>query len=116
MSPATSGVPLVAVPGHERRGALDAAPGAVRKSATCPGSLGPMIEPIIAAVLQATSKKAGLQGDELLDAAVRENARRVVAKPRSSDPVTGEPLRAGRLKIVSACGDLDDRNVGFFDV
>jgi carbonic anhydrase len=70
------GAPLVVVLGHERCGAVDAALQVVDKNATFPGSIGPMIEPIIPAVLKA--KSGGAKGDELLDAAVRENVRRVV--------------------------------------
>jgi carbonic anhydrase len=109
------GVPLIAVVGHERCGAVDAALSVVEKNAAYPGSLGPMIEPIIPAVLQARAKKAGASGEDLLDASVRENVLRVVGKLRSSDPVLREPLRAGKLKIVGARYDLDDSSVEFFE-
>lgn len=108
------GVPLVLVLGHERCGAVDAALAVVEKNATYPGSLGQMIEPIIPAVLKARSA-GGLEGEDLLDAAVRENVRRVVARLRNSEPVLLEPLHAGKLKIVGARYDLDDGTVDFFD-
>lgn len=109
------GVPLVVVLGHQRCGAVDAAISVVEKNSPYPGSVGPMIEPIIPAVLQARAKAAGAKGDELLDAAVRENVLRVVARLRASDPVLRDPLTAGRLKIVGGRYDLDDGNVEFFD-
>jgi carbonic anhydrase len=110
---AVLGVPLVLVLGHERCGAVDAALSVVEKNTTFPGSLGQMIEPIIPAVLQAKSA-GGLKGEELLDACVRENVRRIVTRLRTSEPVLLEPLRAGKLKIVAARYDLDDGKVNFF--
>jgi carbonic anhydrase len=109
------GVPLVLVLGHERCGAVEAALSVVEKNTGYPGSVGPMIEPIIPAVLQAKAKNAAANGDALLDAAVRANVMRVVARLRESAPVLGDPLRAGKLKIVGARYDLDDGNVEFFD-
>jgi carbonic anhydrase len=108
------GAPLVVVLGHERCGAVDAAVSVVQKNATFPGSIGQMIEPIIPAVLRATSSASGLQGERLLDAAVRENVRRTVDRLRSSEPSLMEPLRSGRLKIAGAHYDLDDGRVDFF--
>jgi carbonic anhydrase len=84
------GVPLVVVLGHERCGAVDAALKA--KSAADPN----------------------VDREILLDMAVRENVRRVVMRLRTSEPILMEPLRAGRLKIVGACYDLDDGSVDFF--
>jgi carbonic anhydrase len=110
---AVLGVPLVVVLGHERCGAVDAALQVVEKNATFPGSLGQMIEPIIPAVLQAKSA-GGLKGEELLDACVRENVRRIVTRLRTSEALLVEPLRAGKLKIVGARYDLDDGKVDFF--
>ena len=112
---AVLGVPLVVVLGHERCGAVDAALSVVEKNASFPGSLGPMIEPIIPAVLQARAKSPSARGEELLDTAVRENVIRVVARLRDSYPVLREPVRGGKLKIVGARYDLDDGNVEFLD-
>lgn len=107
------GVPLVAVLGHQRCGAVDAALAVVERNATYPGSLGQMIEPIIPAVLKAKST-CDCKGEDLLDAAVRENVRRVVTRLRTSEPILLEPLRTGKLKIVGARYDLDDGKVDFF--
>lgn len=84
----------------------------VQKNTNFPGSIGQMIEPIIPAALKANT--GGLKGDELLDAAVRENVRRVVERLRTSEPLLLEPLRAGKLKVVGARYDLDDGKVDFF--
>jgi carbonic anhydrase len=105
------GVPLVLVLGHERCGAVDAAVQVVKASASFPGSIGQMIEPIIPAVIKAQSQ----QGD-LLDNAVRENVRRVVDRLRTaSEPILLDPLKAKKLRIVGARYDLDDGDVDFFD-
>ncbi|HSF46884.1 MAG TPA: carbonic anhydrase, partial [Burkholderiales bacterium] len=110
---AVLGVPLILVLGHERCGAVEAALAVVEKSATFPGSIGQMVEPIVPAVLKA--KTAGkTKGEDLLDECVRENVRRVVTRLRTSEPLLIEPLRAGKLKVVGARYDLDDGKVDFF--
>lgn len=109
---AVLGVPLIVVLGHERCGAVEAALSVVEKNTVYPGSLNQMLEPIVPSALLA--KAGGETGDDLLDAAVRQNVRRVVTRLRNSEPVLMEPLRAGKLKIVGARYDLDDGQVDFF--
>jgi len=112
------GVPLIVVLGHERCGAVHAAVSVVEHNTTFPGSIGQMVEPIIPAVLKA---RAGLDAkalqDEsaLLEAAVRENVRRVVQRLRSSEALLLEPVRTKKLLVVGARYDLDDGVVEFFD-
>ena len=104
-------VPLVVVMGHESCGAVGAAAKVVTENATFPGSIGPMVEPIIPAVLKAR----GQPGD-LIENSVRENVRRVVGTLRDqTDPIMLEPQRAGRLKVVGAYYHLDTGRVEFFD-
>ena len=110
---AVLGAPLLVVLGHERCGAVDAAVSVVRKNATYPGSIGQMIEPILPAAIAASATK-GLSDEELLDAAVRENVRRVVGRLRNSEPLLMDPLKSGKLKVVGARYDLDDGSVDFF--
>jgi carbonic anhydrase len=107
------GVPLILVMGHERCGAVAAAVEVVERNARFPGDIGEMIEPILPAVLQA--KAALPAGGDLLEAAVRENVRRVAERLRTSHALLLEPQRAGRLKVVGAYYDLDDGRVDFFD-
>lgn len=109
---AVLGVPLIVVLGHERCGAVEAALSVVGKNTIFPGRLNQMIEPILPAALFARS--GGAKGEDLLDAAVRENVKRVVTRLRSSDAVLVEPIRAGRVKVVGARYDLDDGAVEFF--
>lgn len=104
-------VPLVVVMGHQNCGAVKAATEVVTDNATFPGSIGPMIEPIIPAVLAARSE----EGD-LLDNSVKSNVRRVVKQLREqTDPIMLDPLRDGRLKVVGAYYDLSEGRVDFFD-
>ena len=103
---------MIVVLGHERCGAVEAALSVVEKNTIFPGSLNQMIEPILPAALFARS--SGAKGEDLLDAAVRENVKRVVTRLRTSDAVLVEPIRAGRVKVVGARYDLDDGEVEFF--
>ena len=104
-------VPLVVVMGHQRCGAVAAALAVVCDDTIFPGSLGRMIEPIVPAVLTAQR-----QPGDLLDNAVRENVRRVVARLRTaSEPMLLDPLQAGTLRVVGARHDLDEGVVEFFD-
>lgn len=107
-------VPLIVVMGHERCGAVDAALSVVERNAQFPPALSRMVEPILPAIISA---RAGLQpGENLLDACVSANVRRVVAELRgSSDPILSEPIDIGLVKVVGARYDLDTGEVDFFD-
>ncbi|CAM3705360.1 carbonic anhydrase [Deinococcus frigens] len=101
------GTPLVVVLGHEKCGAV-AAVDIVENNTVYPGAIGDMGEPIIPAVLGVRGKSG-----DLLDNAVRENVRRVVARLKISGELLEKPLQAGKLKIVGARYDLDDGKVEF---
>ena len=108
------GVPLIIVLGHERCGAVAAAVQVVEKDATFPGRIGQMVEPIIPAVIKARRVVGGSASpDELLDAAVHENVRRVAGGLSLSELLT-DRQRAGKLKIAGARYDLDHGRVEFF--
>jgi carbonic anhydrase len=105
------GVPLVLVLGHQRCGAVAAAVSAVKEGTIFPGSIGQMIEPIIPAVISAQKR----DGD-LVDNAVHDNVRRVVARLRTaSEPLLLDPIKAGKLRVVGARYSLDEGDVDFFD-
>ena len=102
------GVPLILVLGHEKCGAVDAAVSIVTENTEFPGSIGAMVEPILPAVLAVRNEPG-----DLLDNAVRENVRRVVARLKTSDALLSGPMAEGRLKIVGARYDLDTGEVDF---
>ena len=112
------GVPLIVVLGHERCGAVEAAVAVVERNATFPGNIGQMVEPIVPAVLKARAgldKTKPFDSQTLLEAAVRENVRRVVQRLRTSEALLLEPVRTKRLMVVGARYDLDDGKVEFFE-
>ncbi|WP_193560533.1 carbonic anhydrase [Dankookia rubra] len=104
------GCPLIVVLGHEACGAVAAAVDVVDRNATFPGVIGEMIQPIIPAVLAARS-----QSGDLLDNAVRMNARRVAGRLKMQSTVLQEALRQDRLKIIAARYDFDDGDVDWFE-
>ena len=106
---AALGVPLIVVLGHERCGAVAAACEIVEKNSSFPGSIGPMLEPIIPAAL-AVKGKAG----DFVDNAVRENAMRTAAKILSASNIVADLVGKGKVKVVAARYDLDEGRVEFF--
>ncbi|MBC7800098.1 MAG: carbonic anhydrase [Gemmatimonadaceae bacterium] len=104
------GCPLIVVLGHEACGAVAAAVDVVDKNTAFPGVIGEMIQPIIPAVLSVRG-----QSGNMLDNAVRANARRVAARLKTQSVVIQEAARAGRLQVVAARYDLDDGDVDWFE-
>ena len=103
------GVPLIVVLGHERCGAVAAAVEVFKTGAKLPGSIGPMVKPIVPAV-KAVAKKEG----DMVDNAVRENARLTAEKIKTQSPIIAHLIKAGKVKVVAARYDLDDGKVEFF--
>ena len=109
------GVSLIVVMGHEACGAVAAAMSVVRDNARFPGSIGKMIEPIIPAVLESDHHRHET-GDGGLEAAVRQNVRRVVRELREeASPTLLRPQAAGTLKVIGAYYALGSGEVDFFD-
>jgi carbonic anhydrase len=104
-------VPLVVVLGHERCGAVEAAIAIEDHNKPYPGSIGPMVQPIVPAA--AASRKTGATGDALVDATVAENVRRVVAQLQAAPPILGVAVKGGRVRVVGARYDLDEGRVEF---
>ena len=90
--------PLIVVLGHFRCGAVGAT--------VAGGELEGHLPSLAAAIQPAVDRVKGLPGD-LVDHAVRANARMVADQLESSAPVLAELVEAGRLKIVATCYDLD---------
>lgn len=106
---AALGVPLIVVLGHERCGAVAAACEVVEKNSKFPGSIGPMLEPIIPAAL-AVKGKSG----DFVDNAIRENAIRTAARIVSASNIVADLVKNGKVKVIAARYDLDDGRVEFF--
>ena len=102
------GVPLIVVLGHQSCGAVAAACDAVTKGAKYPGSIGPMVKEIIPAV-----KAVKNQPGDLVDNAVRENAKRTVAKIATKSPIIAGLVKDGKVKVVAARYDLEKGSVEF---
>ena len=106
---AVLGSPLIVVLGHSHCGAVDAACKVVTDNATFPGSIGPMIDPIIPAALAAR----GRPGD-FLDNSVRESALRTARRLTTSSTTLAGLVSAGKLQILAAHYDLETGKVEYF--
>jgi carbonic anhydrase len=98
---AVLGSPLIVVLGHSHCGAVEAACKVVTDNATFPGSIGPMIDPIIPAALSVRSA----DGD-FLNNAIRESAKRTARRLVAASTTLAGLIDAGKLKIVAAHYDL----------
>ena len=104
---AVLGSPLIVVLGHSRCGAVKAACEVVTDNATFPGSIGPMIDPIIPAALAVR----GRPGD-FFDNSTRESALRTARRLTSSATLAGL-VSAGKLQILAAHYDLETGKVEY---
>lgn len=104
------GVPLVVVLGHESCGAVAAAVDMVERDTTFPGVIGEMVQPIVPAVLSVRK-----QGGDLLDNAVRANARRVATRLKTQSPVIRDALAARTVRIVAARYGLQEGEVSWME-
>lgn len=102
------GVPLIVVLGHQSCGAVAAACDAVTKKAHYPGSIEPMVKQIIPSV-KAVLKQPG----DLVDNAVRENAKRTAKKIATKSPIISGLVKEGKVKVVAARYDLEKGKVEF---
>jgi carbonic anhydrase len=107
---AVLGSPLIVVLAHTRCGAVAAACDVVTKNATYPGSIGPMINPILPAAIAAKSEP----GDFVTNAA-KESARRTAVHLIAASSLVKDLGDAGKLKIAAALYDLDTGVVSYLD-
>ncbi|MBX9757876.1 MAG: carbonic anhydrase [Beijerinckiaceae bacterium] len=105
---AVLGVPLIVVLGHARCGAVAAACEVVEKHTKFPGSIGPMVQPIV----PAARAERGKPGD-FVDNTVRASARRTARKISTSSKIVAGLIKSGKVKVVSAYYDLDNGRVEF---
>ena len=103
--------PLVVVLGHESCGAVGAAVASETEDKGYDGHIHDLVEALRPAVKQA------MQADpeDLLDAAVKQNAQNVVGQLENSKPHVGPAAAAGDIQIVPARYDLDTGEVTFMD-
>jgi carbonic anhydrase len=107
---AVLGSPLIVVLAHTRCGAVEAACEVVTKNATYPGSIGPMINPILPAAIAAKSEA----GDFVINTA-KESARRTAAHIPTASSLLKDIADGGKLKIAAALYDLDTGVVSYLD-
>ncbi|HVM60396.1 MAG TPA: carbonic anhydrase [Verrucomicrobiae bacterium] len=100
------GAPVILVLGHTRCGAVAAAVA----GGEAPGHIGSIVEKIEPAVRETK----GMPGDPV-DNAVRANVRRVVLHLRGASPILSKLAKAGKLKVVGACYNLDSGRVEFLE-
>lgn len=105
---AVLGSPLIVVLAHSKCGAVAAACDVVAKNATFPGSIGPMIDPILPAALAVQ----GAEGDFVNNAAA-ESAVRTAGRIVEASALIAGMVDAGKVKIVSAIYDLGSGVVTF---
>ena len=100
-------VPLIMVMGHENCGAVVAAKSVVETGAVLPGELGPMVAPIVPAVVQ--SMKAG--GNDVVNNAARLHAQLTARWLRSNNRTIAGAIGTGALKVVASYYDIDEGSV-----
>ncbi len=105
---AVLGSPLIVVLGHSRCGAVKAACEVVTDNATFPGSIGPMIDPIIPAALAVRSRPG-----DFVDNSIRESAQRTARRLAASSNMLAGLVSAGKLKIVAAHYDIASGQVDY---
>jgi carbonic anhydrase len=107
---AVLGSPLIVVLAHTACGAVKAACDVVAKNATYPGAIGPMIEPILPAVLAVRAEPG-----DFVNNAARESAKRTAARLTAASTLLAGLAGQGKLKIAAAIYDLETGIVAYLD-
>jgi carbonic anhydrase len=107
---AVLGSPLIVVLAHTSCGAVKAACDVVTGNATYPGSIGPMIEPIVPAAL-------AVRGDpgDFVNNAAKASAKRTAGRLTAASTIIAGLAGAGKLKIAAAIYDLQSGVVAYLD-
>jgi len=107
--------PLVVIIGHEHCGAVEAAAEAVVKGGVGRGDiphLGEHIKPVIARIRR---DQPDLSKDELLHAAVRENAIHSMNDLLSRSQIVREAVAAGKLTVRCGVYDIDTAKIDWIE-
>jgi carbonic anhydrase len=107
---AVLGSPVIVVLAHTNCGAVKAACEVVTKNTTYPGSIGPMIDPILPAALAVRNEP----GDFVTNA-IKESAKRTAARLTSASAIVSGLAGSGKLKIAAAIYDLESGAVSYLD-
>lgn len=99
------GTPLLMVLGHHDCGMV----GAVLKDADLHGNIPAIVEHVKPAVDRA--RATGATGEELIDAAVRENVWQSISDLFARSPVIVERVREGKLKVIGAEYNIESGEV-----
>jgi carbonic anhydrase len=105
---AVLGSPLIVVLAHTSCGAVKAACDVVKKNATYPGAIGPMIEPILPAALAARDDPG-----DYVNATARLSAQRTASRLTAASTLISGLADAGKLKIVAAIYDIETGVVSY---
>ncbi|GAA0315396.1 carbonic anhydrase [Sphingomonas oligophenolica] len=102
-------VPLIVVLGHSDCGAVRAAKSIIDSNTAYPGSIGPMVEPILPA--------ANAVRGQPLDNAIVQNVRSVTARLRSPEqPILYPPQRDHLLAVIGGVYDIGSGTVHYVDI
>ncbi len=104
------GSALSVILGHTACGAGRAACDVVTDNATFPGSIGPMIDPIVPAALAVRDRPG-----DFLENTIRESALRTARRLTTASTILSDLQKAGKLKIVAAEYELGTGKVDFFE-
>ena len=96
------GVPLIAVLGHSRCGAVKSAVEAIQAGGEVPGHIAELVRKLKPAV-DKTKDKPG----DRIDNVVRENARANAAELAALEPILRKKVQEGLLKVVALRYDLE---------
>ncbi len=107
---AVLGAPVIIVLAHTGCGAVKAACDVVIKNATYPGSIGPMIEPILPAALAERNEPS-----DFVNNTAEESAKRTAGRLTAASTLIAGLAGAGRLKIAAAISDLETGVVNYLN-
>jgi carbonic anhydrase len=105
---AVLGSPLIVVLAHTSCGAVKAACDVVKKNATYPGAIGPMIEPILPAALAARDDPG-----DYVNATAKLSAQRTAGRLTAASTLIAGLAGEGKLKIVAAIYDIETGVVSY---